>query len=159
MRSLIASIFQRLAHVINPDLDNVQPLDYSDEEYPHFEEQKPTAGAVINAILDRPIAWVDWQKLSPQERRNWGSAAREALQNRALQSIFGKSSVVNNGEATNGEYVKMVIEAIARSSRSQDETERMKHLIIGIEKMREMLEEMCIEQEVPEKVKEPYAAI
>lgn len=157
MREQIANFLLSLAEKIYP-LDQVTKAvstDYVDLDGRAIKE-KPTATAVVDSILDRPIVFFRWQMLSPQERRNWGAEAKAALSNRALQAIFGKSALLGE-EATNGEYVKIVIEDIARYSRSQEQTENMRHLIIGVEKMREMLEDMCVERSEPQEVKEPNA--
>ena len=150
MRERIANFLLKLAEKIHPAIQLNKVV------YVESEKPKPTATAVVDQILDRPIVFFRWQMLSPQERRNWGAEAKAALSNRALQAIFGKSALLGE-EATNGEYVKIVIEDIARYSRSQEQTDNMRHLIIGVEKMREMLEDMCVERSEPQEVKEPNA--
>lgn len=112
---------------------------------------------VVNQILNKPLEWTEWRALPEEARKQWGNDALSLLNNRVFQSIFGKSEVLG-GANTSGEYVKMCIENIARASSSQIETEQIRSLICGIERIREMIEEMIIvEDKIP--VTDPFAAI
>ncbi len=112
---------------------------------------KCTAKKLVNDILDRPLVWINWQAMPTQERKNWGAIAKAALENRALQSLIGDKN-------SSGEIVKRCIENIARRSSSQEETESMRHIICGIELVRELLEEMLVTEDRIT-VEDPNAAI
>jgi hypothetical protein len=118
---------------------------------------KPTAKALTDSILDRPIEWVRWSEMPEDARRHWADMAKSALNNEALQSLIGKSERIGQ-RATNGEIVKRCIESIARHSKSHEETEAIRMTINGMELVRELLEEMLLPVEV-ESTEDIHAAI
>jgi orotate phosphoribosyltransferase-like protein len=91
-------------------------------------------------------------------RKQWGADAKAVLENRCLQHIIGKSVTICDGVETNGEVIKRCIEAIARHSKSHEETENIRMTMNGIELVRELLEEMLYQEEKT-KVEEPYAPL
>lgn len=109
---------------------------------------KCTAVKLTNTILDRETVWVAWKQMPAQERKNWSAIAKAALDNRALQSLIGRSKLTKEGE-TSGEIAKRIMENVTRSSKSQEQTENMRHILCGVELIRELLEEMVLVNEQP----------
>lgn len=104
---------------------------------------KCSSRTVINQILDRPLEWVEWKELPLDARKQWSNEAVALLNNRVFQSICGKSSLVG-GKVSNGEYVKILIENIARHAKSFEETNNARQIILAIDRIKEMVEEMVI---------------
>jgi hypothetical protein len=103
-----------------------------------------TSSDLVNAIMERPIEWVNWKALPQQERNAWSQEAQQVLRNRAFISLCGSNE-------TNGELVKVLIEHIARYTKNHDETRDMRMTISGIELIRENLEAMVALQPLPSK--------
>lgn len=120
------------------------------------KKRAQTAKELVNSILDREIVWVDWKSLPTDARKAWGKDAEQALHNRTLQSLIGKSSAIG-GMNTSGELVKRCIEQIARRSKSHDETHDTRMIMCGVELIRELLEEMLVSEghETKENLNEP----
>lgn len=116
-----------------------------------------TAEGVVNKVLDRAIVWVEWEDMPPEERKKWGADARSVLMNPVFMSLAGRSSVLH-GKATSGQIAKNCIEEIARRSKSHEETVGIRHVICGVELIREILEE-CLYQESRVTNEEPNAAL
>lgn len=100
---------------------------------------------VVNRILDRDIVTVDYGSMPEDARKSWGGEAKSALSNRCIQHLIGKVDEVT-GKNTSGEIVRRCIENIARYSKSQEETERIRHIMIGVELIRDLLQEMLYKE-------------
>lgn len=116
-----------------------------------------TAKDLVNSILDRDIVTVDWSSMPEELRRGWGDDARQALSNRCIQHLIGKVDMVS-GASTSGEIVRRCIENIARRSTSQEQTEYIRHIMIGVELIRELLQEM-LSLGIEERVENPNSPL
>lgn len=96
----------------------------------------PTAEAVIEKILNRPLAWVDMTKMDVATRRQWGGHATALLQNPLFQALCGTVGKTKS-EETSGELVKDLIEHIAKKSKDHEETRDLRMTINGVELVRE----------------------
>lgn len=97
---------------------------------------EPTAEAVIENILRRPLAWVDMKKMDTNTRRTWGGHALSLLNNPLFQALSGTVGL-NGDKDTSGELAKDIIEHIAKQSRDHAETRDLRMTLNGIELLRE----------------------
>lgn len=106
----------------------------------------PTATGVINNILKRKIIWTAWKKMSLEGRKAWSLQAEQLLRNPVFVSLCGR---VIDGEKTNGELVKNLLESGVRYAEDYEQMKDIRMTINGAELIREMAEEMLY-QEQPE---------
>ena len=103
------------------------------------------AKGVVERALGRDIVWIDKDKMNETDRLAWGNEAQALLDNRVFQSLVGQ--VDREGNKTNGEIVKNIIEGIARNSKDYDEVQFLRATINGIELIREYAEELLIKKD------------
>lgn len=149
IRKRLSNFFWSLAEKMDPETVHYQMVNILGANNPEPvlpEVKKPTARDVVDAILDRPIEWVDWRELPYEARKNWGGNAKIVLENQAFQAVFGKK---DKGVLTNGELVKGLIESAVRKSNNWQQIQDVRMTINGIELARELLEEMLFKEVVP----------
>jgi len=112
---------------------------------PKKKDTHLTATLLVNQILDRPLIWVDRSKMTDEVRQVWATEAQSLLRNRVFIALCGKTI---DGEKTNGELVKIMIEHIARYSSSHEETRDMRMQMSGIELIREHAESFLLPPEI-----------
>lgn len=138
-------------------LTSARHTDYVDTDgRPIHECPMPTAKAVVDAIMDRPIEFVDWKSLPHEARLRWSNDARLVLTNPAFISICGK--MIDQAKKTNGELVKILIESGTRYSKDFQQLQDVRMTINGIELVREELEKMLY-REQPESTEDLNAAV
>ncbi len=102
-----------------------------------------TAQNLVQSILGRPINWVNWRALPNSTRKAWRASAKECLNNQAFIALCGKTI---DGEVSNGELVKDLLEFAAKDAVSFTQVQDMRMTINGIQLIREKLEEMRFEE-------------
>lgn len=109
---------------------------------------EPTAKALVDHVLGRPLEWVDWRSLPTEARIRWGNDALSALRNPCIVSLCGQSLDLQKGK-TNGELVKNIVEAGFRQSDGYRQLKDARMVVSGIELVREKLEEMLYHEQEP----------
>lgn len=107
---------------------------------------EPTAQALVDHVLGRPIEWVDWRSLPHEARLQWGNNALSVLRNPAFVSLCGQALDAEKGK-TNGELVKNIIESGFRHSSDYEDLKDARMTVNGIELVREKLEEMLYSEQ------------
>lgn len=137
-------------------LDTLIDIFLTEHDVPIRPKEPVDPRGVVDAIMDRPLQWVNWRDLPLDARRTWSNDAKAVLSNQAFIALCG--SIDKNGQPTNGELAKDIIEHIGRYSKDHAETRDMRMTLNGIELIRDRLSEMVIDEYQPSN-EEPNAAV
>lgn len=137
-------------------LEEKENLQRENDKMKSILDKPVTSKDLVETILRNDIVWIDKDKMNSTDRLSWGNEAKALLENRVFQSLVGKIDA--EGNKTNGEIVKNLIEGIARNSKDYDEVRFLRSTINGIELIREYAEDLLIKK-VEETHDDPYAAV
>ena len=137
-------------------LEEKENLQRENDKMKSILDKPVTSKDLVETILRNDIVWIDKDKMNPTDRLAWGNEARALLENRVFQSLVGRIDA--DGNKTNGEIVKNLIEGCARQSKDYDDVKFMRATINGIELIREYAEDLLIKK-VEETHDDPYAAV
>lgn len=123
--------------------NKVDPYSLFNKKTEVKKEVGPNAVDVVNKILNRPIVWTEYRKLPEGDRKSWGQFAMELLRNPVFISICGR---IVDGEKTNGELVKTLIESGMRYCEDFQGMKDIRMTINGIELVRELVEDSLYQE-------------
>jgi hypothetical protein len=140
MRNKINTYLKKFCSlVLQDEIDELKKkIEYLEQEN-EIDYSKVTASKFVDTLLERPIEWIKWEGLPPDQRLYWSNNAQSILSNPVFQSLCGKDQ---DGIKTNGELVKQIIENSFRQSSNYDMIKDARMTINGIELIREKLQEM-----------------
>lgn len=99
--------------------------------------RKSLSKEVVDRIVDRPIKWIEWQKMPHDKKVEWYKNAQSVLRNIVFRSLVG-----SNEPRINGEIVKNIIEHIARHTENFEQVRDLRMTINGVELIKQYLEEI-----------------
>ena len=126
-------------------------------EYLELKAEAKDPRNLLKNILNRDIKWIDVAGMDETQLAEWQANAKSALDNPVIKSLIG--GIDDNGNLTNGEIVKNLIEYIARNSKDHGETRDLRMTINGAELIRQYLLEISSSEAKQEKAKDPHSTL